>query len=64
MKRFILWLTRPKITIFLKSGNVIRTRKEMCELMDIEFKYIDFIDYESCEFISIRKWWQLWQSWE
>ena len=63
-------LTRPKITIFLKSGNVIRTRVWPsfphavlpADLMNrlVTQEMSDICAEANRECVSIRAWWQSW----
>ena len=67
IKRILKGITAPKITIFLNTGNIVRTRlfpyssyntDNMDELR--ERQYGDIIPHENREAISYRKWWQKW----
>ena len=67
IKKLLKLLTRPKITIFLKTGNVIRTRlfpfssyntDNMEELG--KGQYRDIVPHENREALSYRKWYQKW----
>lgn len=66
-RRLIKYIKRPKITIYLKSGNVVRTRLypstsyDWGSTQDILTKqYGDIITHDNREALSYRAWWQSW----
>lgn len=68
IKKLKDYITAPKITIYLKSGNIVRTRLfpyssyDADNIVDLlNRQYGDIIPHENRESLSYRKWWQRWE---
>lgn len=65
---FLRKLTLPKVTIFLKSGNIVKTRWWPSHVIEIDDmlgrlkkrEEFDLCREENRECVSVRKWWQKW----